>query len=309
MKKTAALIAALITPLFLLLLLTTAALVTQSCGNGESVGNSTSSSSGGSTGPGSGGSSNSSSGSGGALITFGSGGANVNQGSGGASTSSSGGSSPTGTGGSTTSSGTGGSSVIVGNGSGGSTIVTGGGGGGPVAGGTDSAFAMDGYGMNATWMGYVFPSAFGTTATITPTMTFVGKQVCAMGTVGADPTYMSGAEIGWNIAQAKATTAASPPVLAAAPGGTGLSLTLSGIVTGFRAQIQDAAGTKRWCAQITSNMMQIPWASFNTMCWDPTNALAAAYSPSTPIASIAVVIPASLTPTPFNFCVIDAKPY
>jgi hypothetical protein len=302
MKKTAALIATLITPLFLLPLLLAAALVTESCGNGESVGNSTSSSSGGSTGSSSGGSGNPFSGSGGSFVNLGSGGANVNQGSGGATTSSSGGSSTSGSGGATTSSASGGSPVIVGTSSGGSPIITGGGG---TTGGGSSTF-VDGYGTNSTWKGFVSPTSWGT-ATISPTKFAAGSQVCVMGSVPADLTGGSGALVAWNIDEPKPTSAVPTPAVAVAPTGTGLAVMLTGTVTGLRVQIEDATQKTKWCALVTGPNTMIPWTSFNTACWDPATGVA--YSPASPILDIAVVVPSAGMVTMFNFCWISANPY
>jgi hypothetical protein len=307
MKKSAIYVAAVVMPLL------GASLVTQSCGNGESVNTSQSSGSTGSGGSssGNGNASGNGSGSGGTtFVTVGSGGANVNQGSGGQqSGSSSGGSSASG--GAGTSSG--GSNVIVGSGSGGSTIIvgtgTGSGGTAATTGGTDSLFSTAGYGMNTDWMGYVYTSQWGTAtiAPLTPGTPLVGNQVCVNGSVPADPTNTgaSGILVGWNLSQARTST--TPATWT--PTGTGVAITLSTMVTGARVQIEDATQKMTWCYNLTGPTTMIPWAMFNTTCYNLADPKSAAFSPTTPIRDIAVEIPASSTTIPFNFCWINAARY
>jgi hypothetical protein len=214
-----------------------------------------------------------------------------------------------GTGGASTSGATGGS-IIIGGGSGGSVIVGGGSGGGAVVGGMDNASAMNGYVMNTLWKGYAFTSTSGTSAMIAPVCDpagivpcFTGKQLCASGTVGADVTGSSTAQLGFNINQAATGGVAG----AIATTGTGLSLALSGNVTGLRAQIQTADMKTRWCANLTGPTTTIPWAMFNTACYMPS--AGTYYVPGTPIAQVGVVVPSAATPTPFSFCIVDAHQY
>jgi hypothetical protein len=283
-----------------------AAVLAQSCGGGEMPGTNSNGSSGGS-------------GSGGNLTSPSSGGSTFTSGTGSGSGSGTGGSSSTGSGGSTiimgatggaSSSGNGGTTLITGLASGGSTLITGATGGSTVMGTPGSLMAMAGFATNGTWMGYAFTTTFGTTATITPacpTPCFAGTTtLCAMGTVGGDPTYNSGAALGWSINQ-KATSTAVGLLTPSATGG--LSITVSAVVPGARVSIKDAATPKpnEWCANLISTTATVPWSMFNTTCWNPS--LGKAYA-GEPIAAVQVVVPAmAATPVPFNFCLVDAHQY
>jgi hypothetical protein len=164
--------------------------------------------------------------------------------------------------------------------------------------------------MNTAWMGYVFTSKWGaaTISPMTPTVPFPpGKQICATGSVPADLTGANGALVGWNINQAKASTTEGSWT----PTGTGVSITLSGMTTGLRLQIEDGSTpAKQWCVIVNSPTVKAPWTMFNTMCYggDPT-AAANAFNPATPIKKIEVVVPSGSVATNFNFCWIDATPY
>lgn len=249
---------------------------------------------------------------GGTTVNLGSGGSTSTQSTGGRSgnTNSTGGNFVSlGSGGASTS-GTGGS-IIIGGGSGGSAVIVGGGTGGTgvAVGGMDNAAAMNGY-ITGVWHGYAFTSTSGTSAMIAPVCDpagivpcFTAKQLCASGTVGADITGSSTAQLGFNINQAATGGVAG----AIATTGTGLSLTLSGNVTGLRAQIQTADMKTRWCANLTGPTTTIPWAMFNTACYMPS--AGTYYAPGTPIAQVGVVVPSAGTPTPFNFCIVDAHQY
>jgi hypothetical protein len=208
--------------------------------------------------------------------------------------------------------GTGGSGIIVGGGAGGASVV------GP--GGSLMATA-GGFVTSGAWMGYASPFAgppTGSKGTVTPA-TFTSGALCAMGTIAPDLTYNSTVGISWNIAQAIATTAVSPPVATVATTGMGLMVNVSatGLVLAvgggsqLRVQIDNGAGM-RWCAPVAApGTMMIPWGSFNTMCYDTTKPGALAYTVGTPIATVGLVVPSSAAATvgPFNFCLLDAKPY
>jgi hypothetical protein len=176
----------------------------------------------------------------------------------------------------------------------------------------DSTFAMNGFGMNTSWKGYVYASTFGTTATISPDCTPAGAacfsasaaKLCVSGTVGADTTYNSGALLGWNVNQAMSTSSTSPPVMTAATTGTGLTIQIAGSTTNMRVQLNN--GTMSWCALApASGMGTIPWTMFNTKCWDGTGT---AYVAGTPITAVQLVIPADGTMArPFSFCLVSAS--
>ncbi|MEO5768170.1 MAG: hypothetical protein ABIS92_07440 [Polyangia bacterium] len=225
-----------------------------------------------------------------------------------------GGSSSTSTGG--TASGSGGNSGFgtggsTGFGTGGGTIIGGGTGGAAVTPGALSI--MSGFATNGSWKGYAYTGAFGTSATIAPVcpapcFMATPTTICAMGTVGTDPMSASGALLGWNVNQAMATTADSPPILTVATAGTGLAITLSAPVTGGRVQIQDGAmPPKQWCANLTGASAMIPWSMFRTECWGATGT---AFAAGTPISAVQVVIPSNTTAAvPFNFCLNDLHQY
>ncbi len=306
MKKSSTLVASLLIPTL------AAALGAPSCAGGETA---TGTGSGGSTATGSGG--RAATGSGG-FTTFGSGGSTVS-GSGGGTTSGTGGrvgsgGSTFGTGGGTTF-GTGGGTTF---GTGGATTT--GSGGATVS--TGALTVMDGYGMSGTWMGYAYTfvgPATGSKATIAPATFMAMTTLCASGMITADTTYASVAGMGWNINQAKGTTAVEPPIMTVATSGTGLAISV-GSVTGLtlapgagsqlRAQIKTAAGD--YCAAIpAAGTSMIPWAMFNTKCWNTAETGAAPFTAGTAIKAVELVIPSTAAATigPFNMCLVDAKPY
>jgi hypothetical protein len=204
----------------------------------------------------------------------------------------------------------------------GGTMVAGGTGGTMVAGGTGgstdsgaacstpSTIATDGYGMSGTWKGYAYTFG-GSTATISPgcdtagTMPcfkMAGANLCASGTLGADTTYHSVAGVGWAINQEKA---APNPVDTVAPTGTGIAVNVAGGTAGLRVSITD--GTTEWCAPLpASGMGTVPWASFNTKCWDGSGT---AYTAGTPIAKVQILLPSmAATALPFCICVVSIGP-
>lgn len=312
MKTSSPILVSILIPTF------AAALGAQSCAGGETAvgmgsGGSTTSGSGGRVITGSGGST--SFGSGGSTTTTGSGGS-TSFGSGGSTTSGSGGRAATGSGGSTFGSGgstfgSGGSSF----GSGGSTTT--GSGGSPVS--TGALTVMDGYGTSGTWMGYAYTftgPATGSKGTIAPANFMGMTSVCAMGMITADPMYLSVAGLGWNINQAKGTTAAEPPIMTVATSGTGLevNVTVTGLTLAagsgspLRAQIKASAD---YCAPIAaSGVSKIPWSMFNTKCWNTAETGAMAFAAGTAIKAVELIVPSTTTAVgPFNICLVDARPY
>ena len=293
MKKSATLLVLFLIPAL------ASALAVQSCTGGES------------TGSGSGGNTGTGGKPGGGTGGF------TNTGTGGFTNTGTGGITNTGTGG-ITNTGTGG---MVGGGTGG---MIGGGTGGMIGGGTGGvapggglAVSVGGFASNGTWMGYAFTGTYpavGSTATISPasfSTALAGAQLCAMGTVGMAAPGASGAFVGWNLSQIQSSSTTSPPVLMVTPTLTGLVVNLSASVPGARIAIQDNSGTQ-WCYQApapataipTSNM--IPWAMFNTMCY---NTAAGMVYAKQPIAQVQVLIPSSTVATPFSFCLLDVHQY
>jgi hypothetical protein len=162
------------------------------------------------------------------------------------------------------------------------------------------------------WQGYAWASAGPVgVSTITPT-TFgtitAGAQLCVSGTVGATSDYSGTAMLGINIAQAQGTTVTGTWT----PTGTGVSYSITNTgASPIRIQIQGLNGatdaTQRWCYTALTPTGTIPWASFNTQCW--TGGTGVAFSPTTPIAAIMVLVPGSNTAAvPFNFCVVSLAP-
>jgi hypothetical protein len=161
----------------------------------------------------------------------------------------------------------------------------------------DAAFAvgMDGFvrapGASGCWHGYA--SAGGDTGTtVMPTsfaMCGMGCMLRVTGTVGPATSANSYAGVmymGFNVNQATGSTA----VGTIAPTGAGLAVTFTkttGPAT-IRVQISSgSAATTRWCANLTTSGAVIPYAMFNTQCWDM---MGTAYAKQ-PIDTVQIIIP------------------
>lgn len=173
-----------------------------------------------------------------------------------------------------------------------------------------STIATNGYGMSGTWKGYAYTFG-GSTTTISPgcdtagTMPCfktAGANLCASGTLGADTTYNSIAGVGWNINQEKA---APNPVDTVVTTGTGIAVHAAGGTAGLRVSISD--GTTEWCAPLPAGGSgTVPWASFNTKCWDGSGT---AYTAGTPISKVQILLPSmASTDLPFCICVVSIGP-
>jgi hypothetical protein len=215
-----------------------------------------------------------------------------------------------GTGGSTViSAGTGGGSVIIGAGSGGAAVT-----------GTGTLVAMNGFVTSGTWKGYAFTSTSGATPSTTimpvcdlmgaaPCFKASGATLCASGTVAMDATFNSTAGLGFNVNQLASTTAASPVAGSVATSGSGVVITISGFISGMRAQIQNAAKVQ-WCAPLTGATTTIPWGMFNTMCYAAAPPPAGAFAVGMPIEDVGIVLPSlAASSVPFAFCLLDAHQY
>lgn len=189
---------------------------------------------------------------------------------------------------------------------------TAGAGGGPPL-NNDSVFANAGFGAITAgagmWQGYLYTATYGLGAImpICPAPCFMSavKQLCVNGTVPMDPTYGSGALLGWNINQPMGTMTAGAVALA----GTGVTLTFAGTVDGFHVALLDAAATPtEYCYVIpaaSGTTVSIPFANFKTNCSDPSKAM-------TPLATGTMIqkmqITVQSTPSmaaPFNFCLVN----
>jgi hypothetical protein len=215
----------------------------------------------------------------------------------------------TGTGGIVTSTGgitgTGG---IVTTGTGGTTTVTCSPTFQPTTGGWVTAPAAGG----TCWHGYAynFADALGTT-TVTPgtAMTYATcSTTCpltAMGSVAiasAANSYATYAGIGFNINQDLAGGTATPTLT---PAGSSLTIAFTaGSGTPLRAQISD--GTTIWCYGITgASPVTIPYASFNTKCYD-TPADGTAYAKN-PISSFQLQVPGGAAAVTYNIALTSVK--
>jgi hypothetical protein len=190
---------------------------------------------------------------------------------------------------------------------GGSTGSTGGAGPGSVA----YTVGASGYVTVCGWQGFAFTGAGpDNLSTIRPASfanLAAGAELCASGTVGADPNYSGYALLGINIGQPD-TGADEPPNAELVPQGTGLYVSVTNNASSsFRIQIQDASGetdaAHRWCA-VYSGPGVIPWSSFNTACWDNSGS---AYAGG-PINAVLVMVPGNTTATPFDFCIDEIRP-
>jgi hypothetical protein len=170
-----------------------------------------------------------------------------------------------------------------------------------------------GYVTSGSWMGYAWVSATPTgSSSITPanfTTLLAGAQLCVTGSVTATTDSSGTAMIGINIAQAPSTTVTGTWTPATSTGLT-YSITNPGL-SPIRIQIQGPNGAtdanQRWCYTTTALSGTIPWASFNTQCWQ--GGLGVAYSPTSPIAAVMVMVPGTTTAVvPFSFCIVSIGP-
>jgi hypothetical protein len=157
----------------------------------------------------------------------------------------------------------------------------------------DSAIFNVGFGdaTTGTWTGYGYTYKYGT-AVISPGMgnsCFAGAKFCANGSVPADD--MSGAGLGWNIAQAMGATATTKVAVS-----TAVKLTFAGVKEGMRVQLS-ASSTTSYCytftaADAAAGTATVALASFKTACWGTAGT---AYDGVTPIEAIQVAVPGSTT--------------
>ena len=153
-------------------------------------------------------------------------------------------------------------------------------------------------------MGYAWTGTTGTASMIMPkdfTGLAAGAPLCVMGSVEASMDYSAVGMLGVNLNQAAAPMA---PLMTVTPSGTGLMVDITNTGNSLlRVQIQaldgDTNAEHRWCAPVSGKGGMIPWATFNTKCWDNSGT---AYAME-PISTFIVSVPSVMTqPTPFNFC-------
>jgi hypothetical protein len=154
------------------------------------------------------------------------------------------------------------------------------------------------------WHGYA--SAGGDPgSTVTPT-TFdscgMGCMLRASGRVG--PAIASSyVYLGFNLDQAAGSSSKKTRV----PMGMGLAVryTNTGGSPVVRVQISSgSAASTRWCAPLTSASATIPYAMFNTECWE--GGRGTAYERE-PIDTVQLVIPASTEPAPFDVTLVSVQ--
>ncbi len=138
---------------------------------------------------------------------------------------------------------------------------------------------------------------------------------CVKGTVGADPVNSATvALLGFNLAEAATNSASQCAANAATtttlptitPTGTGIALSYDRLTgSNIRVQIQDPMGTTdanhRWCATITQvqGPVFVPFSAFNTACYNNSGQ---PYNMQ-PISAISLLVPGTLIPSPFSYCV------
>jgi hypothetical protein len=155
------------------------------------------------------------------------------------------------------------------------------------------------------WHGYGYTSANGTGSTISP-MNFdalmPGQPLCAKGTVGPAADYSGTALVGINLNQATGT-GTMPSTVMMSKAGVYVQVKNTGGST-LRVQIQGPNGSTdamdRWCAPIMGTSAFIPWATFNTACWDTTGT---AYAGQPLVAAMVIVPGGAMDPVMFDFCI------
>jgi len=173
--------------------------------------------------------------------------------------------------------------------------------------------AAGGYVTAGAWKGYAWTATDGVSATTISPPDFsglaAGGQLCVSGTVAGTSDYSGTAMLAISINQNSGNPA--PAASTWTPSGAGItySVTNSG-GSPLRIQLQAAGGgtdaTKRWCTPVKGNVGTPYWSVFNTKCWDLSGA---GYDGLTPLESVMVLVPGSLTAVPFSFCVVALAPH
>jgi hypothetical protein len=122
---------------------------------------------------------------------------------------------------------------------------------------------------------------------------------CVKGSVAATMDYSWTAILGFNIGQGSGSNSAGTVT----PTKAGVTVDVKrNVESPLRVQVTsgDGASQMRWCATLVGNGGFIPWANFNTMCWDGTGT---AYNKE-PIAAVMLLVPGTnMAAVPFDFCV------
>lgn len=216
--------------------------------------------------------------------------------------------------------GKGGAAAIPGGGTGGK-----GGAGTAATGGSSNAAPVSSYWSFNEWHGctWIFKSPDGKNS-VSP-QDFVNKPetppYCISGTVGAEPSYLSYVELGFNVNQ-QMSCIYEPTIDAMGIGPAGITPGKNGIAINFtksgnfplRLQIQgpngflsgEAGDSERWCANIDAAQGKafLPWTSFTPRCWESTPDKMGTPYALQELSTVVFVVPGALTDTPYDFCVV-----
>jgi hypothetical protein len=179
----------------------------------------------------------------------------------------------------------------------------------------DAAFAVGADGFvrapaagGGCWHGYA--SAGGDTGSMVMPTSFgscgMGCMLKASGMVGPatmENSYAGVVYLGFNVNQAAGASAKTTVT----PTGTSLAVqyTNTGASAIVRVQISaGSAATTRWCAPLTSASATIPYAMFNTECWEGGAGTAYAMQP---IDTVQLIIPGGATAAAFDITLVSVK--
>jgi hypothetical protein len=175
----------------------------------------------------------------------------------------------------------------------------------------DAAFAVGADGFvrapaagGACWHGYA--SAGGDATSMAMPTSFAacgaGCMLRFSGTVGASvaPDYLGVVYMGFNLKQTTGTTAKGTVT----PTGTGLAVQYTNTGASTIVRVQLSAGAVRWCAPLTSASTTIPYAMFNTECWE--GGMGTAYAKE-PIDTVQLIIPGGAADAAFDVTLVSVK--
>jgi hypothetical protein len=172
-----------------------------------------------------------------------------------------------------------------------------------------AASAVPGLGLSVGGYAYFYDDSM--TAGGTSTACIEQTQVCTKGTTNVADTLGAhyGAGIGFNLNQAQATGCTSTPIQPfTVPTSVGISYSLSNlpaggarIIIGNMVTTNGVTTGTDYCAPVAAVSGTIPWAKFNSACWDDSGTFLAA-PPVGPI-HINIGLPSGPTAETFDFCV------
>ncbi|MEI9950146.1 MAG: hypothetical protein WDO74_14520 [Pseudomonadota bacterium] len=132
-----------------------------------------------------------------------------------------------------------------------------------------------------------------------------GSQLCAAGTLPADPTYRRVAQLGFKVNQEQQGPDTLANTIALSGNGIRVSVTNRGkspLRVALSGANAESDGHDWWCAALPSDSAVIPWSAFNSACWDGSGAPYAGQ----PLREVAIVVPSSQgLPVSFDFCLDD----